>query len=45
LLERNPAIIEEQRKGRSLWWDRKVDLDAERRYRESTVKQQGYVYE
>jgi hypothetical protein len=45
LLERNPEIIEEQRKGRSLWWDKKIDLDAERRYSASTVTQRGYVYE
>ena len=45
LLERNPEIIEEQRKGRSLWWDRRIDLEAQRRYQESTVKQRGYVYE
>lgn len=45
LLERNPEIIEEQRKGRSLWWDRKIDLDAQRRYEESTVKQKPYVYD
>lgn len=45
LLERNPEIIQEQREGRSLWWDRKIDLDAQSCYQESTVKQRGYVYE
>jgi hypothetical protein len=38
LLERHPEIIEDQRNGRNLWWDKKIDLEAERRYRESTVK-------
>jgi hypothetical protein len=44
LLEQNPQIAAEQHAGRSRWWDRKLDLDAERRYREATVKQKGYVY-
>ena len=40
-----PQIIEEQKKGRALWWDRKLDLDLLRRWRESRVKQRGYVYQ
>lgn len=44
VLER-PQIAEEQKKGRSLWWDRHLDLDLLRRWHESRVKQQGYVYQ
>ncbi len=45
LLEARPEIAEEQKKGRSLWWDRKLDLDLLRREGESTVAQKGYVYQ
>jgi hypothetical protein len=40
-----PQIIEEQKTGRALWWDRHLDLDSLRRWRESRVKQRGYVYQ
>jgi len=45
LLREKPQILEEQRKGRSLWWDKKLDLDALQRASEDTVKQQAYVYQ
>jgi hypothetical protein len=45
LLQKNPHIVEEQKKGRALWWERKQDLDMQRRGRESRVKQQPYVYQ
>jgi hypothetical protein len=45
LLEVRPEIADEQKKGRSLWWDRKLDLDLLRRERESRVAQKGYVYQ
>lgn len=45
LLEEKPQILKEQEKGRLLWWDRKLDLDALRRAEESKVPQQPYVYQ
>jgi hypothetical protein len=45
LLEVRPEIADEQKKGRSLWWDRRLDLDRLRRERESRVAQKGYVYQ
>lgn len=45
LLQEKPQIVEEQRKGRALWWDRKLDLEQLRRTRESRVPQKGYVYQ
>ena len=45
LLQKNPHIVEEQKKGRALWWERKQDLDMQRRGRESRVKQQPYVFQ
>jgi hypothetical protein len=44
LLQDKPQIVEEQRKSRSFWWDKKPDPDARRRALESRVKQQAYVY-
>jgi hypothetical protein len=45
LVEDKPQILEEQKKGRALWWDRNLDLDLLRRWRDSRVKQRGYVYQ
>jgi 7,8-dihydro-6-hydroxymethylpterin-pyrophosphokinase len=45
LLAENPAIVDEQKRGRALWWDRRLDLDLLRRERESSVAQRGYVYQ
>ena len=45
LLAAQPEITDEQKKGRSLWWDRRLDLDLLRRERESRVAQKGYVYQ
>jgi hypothetical protein len=45
LLAERPQIVDEQKKGRSLWWDRRLDLDQQRRARESRVPQKGYVYQ
>lgn len=45
LLLEKPHIVEEQKKGRAIWWDRKLDLKALKSAGESTVKQQAYVYQ
>ena len=45
LLLEKPHIVQEQKKGRSLWWDRKLDLEERKRARDSSVKQQAYVYQ
>ncbi|MBI2316564.1 MAG: DUF3460 family protein [Betaproteobacteria bacterium] len=44
LLKENPHIVEEQKKGRSLWWDRERTQDEIKRAEESKVKQRAYVY-
>jgi hypothetical protein len=44
-MERHPEQIEEQRKGRALWWDKPQDLDAQRRVNESKVPQRAYYYQ
>jgi Protein of unknown function (DUF3460) len=45
LLREKPQIVEEQKKGRAMWWDKKLDLDMQKREEESGVKQQAYVYQ
>jgi hypothetical protein len=45
LKAKNPALEEEQRKGRALWWDRRVDQVALDEHAESRVRQQPYVYQ
>jgi len=45
LLQEKPRIVQEQKKGRALWWDRKLDSEDLKRTRESSVKQQAYVYQ
>jgi hypothetical protein len=45
LLEREPAIVEDQAKGRAIWWDKRPRELAEReRMDEGSVPQKGYVY-
>ena len=45
LLRKKPHIVEEQQKGRAMWWDKKPDLDAQKRAEDSDIKQQAYVYQ
>jgi hypothetical protein len=45
LLREKPQIVDAQKAGRALWWDRRLDLDQLRRARESRVPQKGYVYQ
>ncbi|MEO8137984.1 MAG: DUF3460 family protein [Betaproteobacteria bacterium] len=41
----NPQVEEGQRKGRALLWDKVIDRDAQHRFEEVSVPQQGYVYQ
>jgi hypothetical protein len=40
-----PTLEEEQRAGRALLWDKRVDLPALAEYGEASVPQQPYVYQ
>ena len=44
LLEKNPQLIEQQRRNRLTWWDRPQDLETMRDNAESNVSQPAYVY-
>ena len=45
LKSKKPEIEAGQREGRSLLWDKAVDRDASRAFREARVVQQPYVYQ
>ena len=45
LKTKRPTLEDEQRRGRSLLWDRRIDREAEAEYGESRVPQQPYVYQ
>jgi hypothetical protein len=45
LKAKKPTLEDEQRLGRSLLWDRRIDPRAEAEYDESRVPQQPYVYQ
>lgn len=40
-LEKHPEQLEEQKRGRALWWDKPQDQERLRRDRESTVPQKA----
>jgi hypothetical protein len=44
LLDKNPEIVEQQKRYRATWWDKKLDLDQLRRNDASQVKVDGYAY-
>ena len=46
LLERKPQIVDEQKKGRALWWDKRpADLAAREEMDAGRVPQSAYVYQ
>jgi len=44
LKAKNPQLEEEQRRGRALLWDKRIDREALADYREAKVPQDPYVY-
>ena len=40
-----PTLEEEQRHGRGLLWDKRIDRDAQAEYADAKVAQQPYVYQ
>jgi len=45
LKAKSPDLDRKQREGRAIYWDKQLDDDDLRRWRESNVPQQGYVYQ
>ena len=45
-MQTHPQELDEQKKGRALWWDKAPqDADAKRRIAESTVPKKPYYYD
>lgn len=44
LKAKKPTLEAEQRAGRAIWWDKKLDRSEQADYREARVPQQPYVY-
>lgn len=44
-LEKNPVVDEERRELRLTMWDRPLNLDDQKRWKESGVAQKPYVYQ
>ncbi len=40
-----PTLEAEQRQGRSIWWDKKLDRSEQQDFREARVPQRPYVYQ
>lgn len=40
-----PSLEAEQREGRAIWWDKKVDRSVQSEYDDASVAQQAYVYQ
>jgi hypothetical protein len=45
LKAKKPTLEEEQRAGRAILWDKRLDRTAEAEYAEAKVPQQPYVYQ
>jgi hypothetical protein len=43
-LERNPEVVDRQKRHRATWWDRPQDRDERERLAQAEVAQRGYVY-
>ena len=44
LLDKNPQLVEQQKRNRLTWWDRPQDLETWRDHEQSEVAQPAYVY-
>lgn len=42
---KDPGIEQGQRAGRAIFWDKRIDLDEEKRFHQSEVAQLAYVYQ
>ena len=44
LKAKKPTLEAEQRQGRAIWWDKKLDALEQADYQDGSVAQQAYVY-
>ena len=44
VLEKNPQIVEQQKKNRATWWDKPQDMETTKERSDSNVPAPAYVY-
>ncbi len=44
LLEKNPELQEKRKAARSIWWDKKLNKEEQKRFKEAAVPMKPYVY-
>ena len=44
-LQQHPEVVEDQKRGRALWWDKPQDASEQAQFQEARVPQQAYVYQ
>jgi hypothetical protein len=44
LLNKNPELVEKQKEARAIWWDKKLDKEERKRFKDSSISQKSYVY-
>ena len=44
LFNKSPELVEKQKEARAIWWDKKLDKEARKRFKESSIPQKPYVY-
>jgi hypothetical protein len=44
LMDKHPELTELQKRNRATWWDKKLDLDQQKRFDDSSAPVNGYVY-
>ena len=43
-LDKNPQIKEKRIEARAVWWDKDLDKEQQKRFKESTVPHKAYAY-
>lgn len=43
-IKQHPEVVEDQRKGRAIYWDKKVDFEAQDKAEADSVPVDGYYY-
>ena len=44
LFNKKPELVEKQKEARAIWWDKRLDKEERKRFKESSVPQKSYVY-
>lgn len=44
LFSKRPDLIEKQKEARAIWWDKEVDREALKRFKDARIPQKSYVY-